>query len=168
MSEPNEPRPAASAPERHLTLFDSTSIIVGIIIGSTIYVSTPLIARNVPGVWSLFGAWLLGGFLSFVGALCYAELATAYPRSGGDFVYLTRAFDRPMGFIFAWAQLWIVRPGSIGVMAFVFAKYADQLLRRDSGAGSSAALLIYAAGAVLVLSVINVLGVREGSGRRTF
>jgi amino acid transporter len=89
-------------------------------------------------------------------------LATAYPRSGGDFVYLTRAFDRPVGFIFAWAQFWVVRPGSIGAMAFVFARYANQLLRPCFGDAGSSGLLIYAAGSVLVLSVINVLGVREG------
>jgi len=164
MSEPTELQSpvAAPAPQRHLTLFDSTSIIVGIIIGATIYESTPLIAQNVWGVWSLLGAWVLGGFLSFVGALCYAELATAYPRSGGDFVYLTRAFDRPMGFLFAWAQFWVVRPGSIGAMAFVFARYANQLVPLEIGAAKSNGLLVYAAGSVFALSVVNVLGVREG------
>jgi len=164
MSEPTEPQsPAtAAAPQRHLTLFDSTSIIVGIIIGATIYESTPLIAQNVSGVWSFLGAWLLGGFLSFVGALCYAELATAYPRSGGDFVYLTRAFDRPIGFLFAWAQFWVVRPGSIGAMAFVFARYANELVPLEIGEAKSNGLLLYAAASVLVLSVVNVLGVQGG------
>jgi len=151
-----------AAPQRHLTLFDSTSIIVGIIIGAGIYESTPLIAQNVPGVYGLLGAWLLGGFLSFVGALCYAELATAYPRAGGDFVYLTRSFDRPIGFLFAWAQLWVVRPGSIGAMAFIFARYADHLVPLRIGQADSNGLLVYAAGSVLVLSVINLLGVKQG------
>ena len=162
MSEPAEPNRAVAAPKRQLTLFDSTSIIVGIIIGATIYESTPLIAQNVPGVGGLLAAWLLGGFLSFVGALCYAELATAYPRSGGDFVYLTRAFDRPIGFLFAWAQLWVVRPGSIGAMAYVFARYANHLMPLKIGQAESNGLLVYAAGSVLVLSGINLLGVREG------
>ena len=53
----------------------------------------------------------LGGLLSLVGALCYAELATAYPQEGGDYVYLTRGLGRKVGFLFAWAQFWIVRPG---------------------------------------------------------
>lgn len=153
---------SAAAPQRHLTLFDSTSIIVGIIIGAGIYESTPLIAQNVPGVAGLLGAWLLGGFLSFVGALCYAELATAYPRAGGDFVYLTRSFDRPIGFLFAWAQLWVVRPGSIGAMAFIFARYANHLVPLRVGEAESSGLLIYAVASVLVLSFINLLGVQQG------
>jgi amino acid transporter len=181
-----------TAPKRHLSLFDSTNIIVGIIIGAAIYESTPLIAANVPqrlalggwewsipGVWSLTAVWLLGGFLSLVGALCYAELATAYPQEGGDFVYLTRSFGRPIGFLFAWSQLWVVRPGSIGAMAFIFARYADRLVplklaaafglpaSGESAAGASGAtdsisLLVYACAAVVVLSAINVAGVREG------
>src|SRR5687768_5344078 len=87
------------APKRQLTLLDSTSIIVGIIIGSGIYEASPLIARSVPGPAALLGAWLAGGFFALVGSLCYAELATAYPAEGGDYVYLTRAFGRRMGFL---------------------------------------------------------------------
>jgi APA family basic amino acid/polyamine antiporter len=162
MSDHSQSETPTAAPQRHLTLFDSTSIIVGIIIGAGIYESTPLIAQNVPGVYGLIGAWLLGGFLSFVGALCYAELATAYPRAGGDFVYLTRSFDRPIGFLFAWAQLWVVRPGSIGAMAFIFARYANHLVPLRIGQADSNGLLVYAAGSVLVLSLINLLGVKQG------
>ena len=158
----NSELPETAAPQRHLTLFDSTSIIVGIIIGVSIYEMTPRIAQNVPGVEGLLGAWLLGGFLSFVGALCYAELATAYPREGGDFVYLTRAFDRPIGFLFAWAQLWVVRPGSIGAMAFVFARYANKFWTLPIEATESTKMLIYAIASVLVLSAINFFGVRGG------
>jgi amino acid transporter len=162
MTDTAESSSAVAAPQRHMTLFDSTSIIVGIIIGAGIYETTPLIAQTVPGVEGLLGAWLLGGFLSFVGALCYAELATAYPRAGGDFVYLTRSFDRPIGFLFAWAQLWVVRPGSIGAMAFVFARYANHLVPLKIGEAESSGLLIYAAGSVLALSFINLLGVQQG------
>ena len=66
---------------------------------------------------------------SLIGALCYAELATAYPKEGGDYVFLTEAFGRKMGFLFAWAQFWIVRPGSVGTLAFVFADYANHSTR---------------------------------------
>ncbi|MHC4401615.1 MAG: amino acid permease, partial [Planctomycetota bacterium] len=129
MSDTNSAQDSQSpaVPKRQLTLFDSTCIIVGIIIGAGIYESTPLIASNVTSTGWLILAWSLGGFLSLLGALCYAELATAYPKQGGDYVYLTRAFGRAPGFLFAWAQIWIVRPGSIGAMAYVFARYANQL-----------------------------------------
>ncbi|NLF08445.1 MAG: amino acid permease, partial [Pirellulaceae bacterium] len=109
--------PSEDAPRRQLTLFDTTCIIVGIIIGAGIYRSSPEIARLTPNTLLLLGLWLLGGLLSLLGALCYAELATAYPKAGGDYVYLTKALGRKVGFLFAWCQLWIVRPGSIGAMA---------------------------------------------------
>ncbi len=132
-------------------------MIVGIIIGSGLYETTPLIAGNVPGPAWLVAAWLLGGAFSLIGSLCYAELATTYPADGGDYVYLSRAFGPGMGFAFAWAQLWVIRPGSIGAMAYVFGRYATQL--HDLGPHS---FTLYAAGSVLIISVINILGVREG------
>jgi APA family basic amino acid/polyamine antiporter len=151
--------PVAAVPQRQLTLFDTTNIIVGIIIGSSIYEATPWIAASLPGPGWLVGVWLLGGLLSLIGALCYAELATAYPTSGGDYVYLNRSFGRAVGFLFAWSQLWVVRPGSIGAMAFVFARYANELCPLGEGA---VPLLIYAVASILALTAINVLGVPQG------
>jgi basic amino acid/polyamine antiporter, APA family len=153
---------AGGAPRRELTLFDSTCIIVGIIIGATIYRSGNMIAGPAPTVLWLLAFWLLGGVLSLLGALCYAELATAYPKEGGDYVYLTRAFGRPVGFLFAWCQLWIVRPGSIGVMAYVFAEYANRIWPRTEGDRRAVILLGYAAGSIVVLTVVNLLGIRQG------
>jgi APA family basic amino acid/polyamine antiporter len=185
-SDSTQGSPSPAAPKRQLTLFDSTCIIVGIIIGAGIYETTPLIAQNVSGAEALIGVWLLGGLLSLIGAMCYAELATAYPKSGGDYVYLTRGFGRPIGFLFAWAQLWVVRPGSIGAMAYVFGRYANELwplsrlladwyqarctwiedvekLQAASATfGESIALMTYAALSVVVLTGINIIGVREG------
>jgi basic amino acid/polyamine antiporter, APA family len=148
-----------AAPRRELSLFDSVSIIVGIVIGAGIYQTSPKVAQNVGDAWSLLGVWALGGVLSLAGALCYAELATAYPREGGDYVYLNEAFGRRWGFLFAWAQLWVIRPGSIGAMAFVFANYANQLHSLGDG---PAALLLYAAASIIVLTGVNLLGVRMG------
>jgi amino acid transporter len=137
---------------------DSTSIIVGIIIGSSIYKSAADVAGAVPDTAWLVGVWLAGGVLSLVGALCYAELANAYPTEGGDYVYLTRAFGRRIGFLFAWAQLWVVRPGSIGGLAYVFADYANRLLPLPGPAPA----VTYAVGAVVVLTLINIVGVQQG------
>jgi amino acid transporter len=148
-----------AAPRRQLSLLDSTSIIVGIIIGATIYESSPLIAASVPNAACLLGIWALGGGLSLIGALCYAELGAAYPRAGGDYVYLTRGLGRTVGFLFAWAQFWIVRPGSVGAMAYVFADYAYQLCPLGD---RQLALTAYAACPIIVLTGINILGVREG------
>jgi amino acid transporter len=157
------PTAAPSAfPRRQLTLFDSTSIIMGIIIGAGIYESSPVIAACVPGIPALVGVWVLGGVLSLLGALCYVELGTAYPREGGDYVFISRAFGRGMGFVFAWAQLWVVRPGSIGAMAYVFARYAHHLVPICTGKREYLGWVVYAAGSILVLSLVNVLGVRQG------
>jgi basic amino acid/polyamine antiporter, APA family len=155
-----DPHPAASsaAPRRELSVFDSVSIIVGVVIGAGIY-KTPLVAQNVANAWGLIQVWIIGGALSLVGALCYAELATAYPKEGGDYVYLNEAFGRRWGFLFAWAQLWVVRPGSIGAMAFLFADYANQLWPLGD---SPAATLTYAAAAVVFLTGVNLLGIRIG------
>ena len=146
-----------AAPRRQLTLFDTTSMIVGIIIGSSVYVTAPTIAQNVAGTASLLGIWLLGGLFALVGSLCYAELVTALPREGGDYVYLTRAYGRPVGFLFGWCELWLVRPGAIGSMAYVFAQYAGHILPLGK-----ASPVIYAGGVVVLLTGVNMLGVMTG------
>ncbi len=140
-----------------LGLWDATSIIVGIIIGVGIFKLPSTIFAKAPGPWEAMGVWALGGLLAFIGALCFAELASAYPRSGGEYVYLTRACGPGVGFLFAWAQLAIIRPGSIGGLAYVFAEYACTCMGwPDVG------VMPLAAGAVFVLTVINVLGVTLG------
>ncbi|MEX2216052.1 MAG: amino acid permease [Phycisphaeraceae bacterium] len=155
----SQPEASTGSPQQRLTLFDCVCIIVGIIIGAGIFESTPKIAGHVAGPGWLIIAWLLGGLVSLVGALCYAELATAYPRNGGDYVFLSRALGPRTGLLFAWASFWILRPGNIGAMAFVFARYAAALwpLGTDGLDG-----LIYAVGAVVPLTLMNIIGVKPG------
>jgi len=145
-----------------LTLFDSTCLIVGIIVGVGIYQVAPEVARGVGGPLGLLALWVLGGVLSLFGAMCYAELAAAYPEQGGDYVYLTRAYGPLAGFLFGWAQLIIVRPGDIAVIAFAFATYAGALWDPLANTGFSHTRRIYALLAIATLTAINVLGVREG------
>jgi basic amino acid/polyamine antiporter, APA family len=156
-------RGGGPAVKAQLGLWDAVSIIVGIVIGTTIYKSPQLIMANVASpAWGL-GAWALGGALSVVGALCYAELASTYPRSGGDYVYLSRAFGPWCGFLFGWAQLAVILTGSIGMMAFVFGDYAVQVWNPPEAIGSREMwTAILAAGAVVVLSLTNILGVVLG------
>lgn len=149
-------------PTPQLSLFDAVCLIVGIIIGAGIYQMSPAVATGAGGPWGLLGLWLLGGVLSLAGALCYAELASAWPREGGDYVYLSRAYGRWAGFLFAWAQLAIVRPGDIAVMAFAFATYAVACFSPPPTLGWVRTEPALAAAAVVVLTGINVLGVREG------
>jgi basic amino acid/polyamine antiporter, APA family len=112
-----------SAGEGQLGVWDAISIIVGIVIGTTIYMVPQLIFSNVENPrWGLL-VWIFGGLLALIGAFCYAELATTYPKAGGDYYYLTKAFGPATGFLFGWAQLTVVIPASIGVMAYVFADF---------------------------------------------
>jgi amino acid transporter len=150
------------APKKELSLFDSTSIIVGIIIGAGIYQMAPDIARGSHSWWGVLAIWLVGGLLSLFGAIGYAELATAYPQEGGDYVYLSRAYGKWAGFLFGWIQLAIVRPGDIAVMAFAFATYIRAIGDPLAGYGIPHSQRIYAAAATIVLTIINILGVKEG------
>jgi len=165
------------APKKQLTLFDSTCLIVGIIIGAGIYQVAPTVAQGTSHWWGFLGIWAIGGLLSLCGAIGYAELATAYPQEGGDYVYLSRAYGRWAGFLFGWIQLVVVRPGDIVGMAFIFATYARTLWDFMPSATLSyqfvpwgvyadAAVpwsqLIYAALAVAVLTAVNVIGVPQG------
>jgi basic amino acid/polyamine antiporter, APA family len=138
----------------HLGLWDAVSIIVGIVVGTTIFKAPQLVFGNVENAWWGMFAWALGGMVALVGSFCYAELATTYPRMGGDYVYLTRAFGRRVGFLFGWAQLTAIRTGSIGAMAYVFGDYAVQLFELDASQ-----VVWWAVGSILVLTVMNLMGV---------
>jgi amino acid transporter len=154
---PTADKPVAAHP---LGLWDAVSIIIGIVVGSGIYETPPLVLQNVSGPAVALALWAVCGLLSLVGALCYAELASTYPRAGGDYVYLGRAFGPWLGFLFGWAQLAVILTGSIGMLAFVFADYAVRLLW---GRAPERAWPL-AAGAVAALSLLNLLGVVVGKG----
>ncbi len=148
--------------ERRLTMLDTSCIIVGIIVGAGIFETAPEVARSQSTLLGLMAVWLFGGLLSLAGALCYAELATTYPYAGGDIVYLERAYGPWAGFLFGWANALIIRPGNIAAIAFAFARYAAMIY--PGGKSQSGGILIaYAIGAVFVLTMLNVLGVKEST-----
>ena len=140
-----------------LGLFDTISLAVGIVVGVAIFKVPAGVFRNVADPWHGLAAWLAGGALSFIGALCFAELAAAYPRSGGQYVFLSRAFGPWMGFLFGWAQLVAIITGTIGAMAYVFADYA---VRFFSISPNYSAVLAVAA--IVGLTAMNLLGVVVG------
>jgi amino acid transporter len=152
-----EPPPAAA----RLGLGDTTSMIVGIIIGVGIFRTPADIFRNTSGPWLALGLWLIGGLVSLVGALCFAELASTYPRSGGEYVYLTRAFGRPMGFLFAWTQLVVIRTAaSVSAVAFLFSDYACRLL--PPGTDPTLLQPLLAVLPIVALTLVNLAGVYSG------
>lgn len=153
-----------SQPSRQLGLWDVAAITAGIIIGAGIYQSTPTIAGFVSSPTMLMNLWVLGGLIALNGALCYAELASAYPNAGGTYAYLNRAWGRWAGFLYVWCEFWVVRPGNIGAMAFIFAKYAAEVF---PVLNSGRVGLFAAIGVVVALSGINLLGLRAGKATQS-
>jgi amino acid transporter len=102
--------------------------------------------------------WLVGGVLSILGALCYAELASAYPHAGGDYHFLERAYGGRLAFLYGWARLTVIQTGSLAILAYVFADYMSALA--PIGPFGST---IYAAALVITLTALNWSGVRQGA-----
>ncbi len=136
---------------------DMIALIVGVVIGTGIFKTPSMIAANTGRADVFFLAWLAGGAISFMGALCYAELATAYPHTGGDYHYLTRAFGRKVGFLFVWSRMTVIQPGSIAMLAFVFGDYLSQILPLGHYAPS-----LYAVLSVAILTALNLIGGQKG------
>jgi basic amino acid/polyamine antiporter, APA family len=147
-----------AAPRPVLSVFDGAMIIVGIVIGAGIFRTPSMVAGITGSVDWMLTAWVLGGVLTLIGALCYAELASTFPNAGGDYHFLTRAYGRDVSFFFAWARVAVITTGSIALLAFVFGDYMSRVV--SLGPNSSA---IYAAITVIVLTVLNIIGLRESS-----
>ncbi len=146
-----------AAPRRTLSVIDAVALIIGVVIGTGIFKTPSLIAANTGDNAVFFLAWLLGGAISLIGALCYAELATTYPHTGGDYHYLARAFGRKVAFLFGWARMTVIQPGSIAMLAFVFGDYCSQLLPSVYTSSLGAIL------AVMSLTAMNLMGTKKGT-----
>src|ERR687894_371432 len=120
-------RASESAPQARLTVLDGVAIMVGIVVGIGIFKTPPIIAANVGSEAAFLGVWLLGGLMTLVGALCYAELAAAYPSAGGEYHFLDRAFGRRIGFLCAWSRLTVIQTGSIAILAFLVGDYVGSV-----------------------------------------
>mgnify|MGYP002776989144 CR=1 FL=1 len=140
-----------------LSLTDAITIIVGIVIGAGIFETPALVAANSNNAAMMILAWIAGGFVSFIGALCYTELATTYPHIGGNYEYLKRSFGQQVAFLFAWARITVIQTGSIALLAFVFGDYASQLFSLGSFSAS-----IYAVIAIALLTSFNLIGMQQG------
>jgi basic amino acid/polyamine antiporter, APA family len=143
-------------PKPTLSLFDAVAIIVGIVIGAGIFRAPSIVAGSVSTETIFIALWVAGGIISLVGALCYAELGSAYPNAGGEYHFLSRAYGGGLAFLFAWARMTVVQTGAIAAIAFVFGDYAVQLFPLgDKGS------VIYALIAVVAITALNVAGTRE-------
>ena len=147
-----------ATPKPALSIFDAVMIITGIVIGGGIFAMPPLVASVTGSVQWMLIAWAAGGVLSLIGALVYAELATAFPSAGGDYHFLSRAYGRDLSFFFAWARVTVITTGSIAMLSFILGDYATRIV--PLGAHSPT---IYAVLTVLALTALNIVGLRASA-----
>jgi amino acid transporter len=142
-----------------LTLFDCVCIIVGTIIGAGIFQFPGVVASHLPNFPWFLGVWVFGGFIALVGALCFAELTTTYPDSGGDYGYLKRAYHPQIGFAFSWTAFWVIRPGNIGALAMIFGKFGVSFFEQLFQSTGYVTPFWLAILVVIAITALNGLGV---------
>src|SRR5262252_3115147 len=109
---------------RRLGVLDATAIIIGIVIGSGIFVLPNVIARSLPSAPAILGVWVVAGLLSFFGALAYAELGAMLPATGGQYIYLREAYGPACAFVCGWTFMMAVLAGGSAWLAVTFSIYA--------------------------------------------
>lgn len=155
---------APNALPRRLGLWSAIFVVIGSVIGSGIFRSPAGIAAKLPGPLPMMSVWVMGGVVAMCGALSLAEIASAYPQTGGIYVYLREGWGRLTGFLFGWAELVIIRAAALGAIATTFAEYLLRVIGRDPALPENAQLTHYVAAlAILVTSAVNIVGVRWGS-----
>ena len=138
-------------------------MVVGTIIGASIFVQPSLVSGAVPTRSGVLFVWACAGALTLIGALVTAELSSAFPDTGGVYVFLKRAYSPSVAYLWGWAMFWSMHSGIIAAIATIFARYLGHFVVLGP-AGSKAA----AVGAILVLSAVNYVGVRPASSLQTF
>src|SRR6478672_3836943 len=137
-------------------------MVVGTIVGSSIFVQPSEVSRAVPSFAGMLLVWVAAGVLTWFGASICAELTSAYPRTGGVYVFLREMFSPAAGFLWGWAMFWSMHSGIIAAIAMVFGRYAATIVPMgDLG------IRLVAVGGIALLSAINYLGVRPGSSVQT-
>lgn len=117
-----------SARRPTLSVLQASAMLVGVVVGIGIFRTPPLVAANVTSPAEFLGLWVLGGLLMIIGALCYAELGSAYPNAGGEYHYLLRAYGRFPSFLFAFGRMTVMQTGALAAVAFAYGDYANVLV----------------------------------------
>jgi len=136
-----------------LTRFDAVVIMVGLVVGIGIFGTPSLVAANVDSEFAFIAVWLVGGLITLIGALCYAELSAAHPHAGGEYHFLSRAYGKPIAMLFGWARGTVIQTGAIAGVAFVLGDYAAQIVPLGPYGPS-----LYAAISIIVFTGVNVVG----------
>jgi APA family basic amino acid/polyamine antiporter len=165
---------------RGLGRWDATLLAVGSVIGTGIFITTADIARVLPHEGFILLVWTLGGFLTLAGALSYAELGALYPRAGGMYHYLKEAYGTFWGFLYGWACFLVIMSGGIAALAVAFGEYLGSFVPLFSTRNILFSLplggwtwevsggQLAGALAILLLTAVNYVGLREGAGVQNF
>ena len=165
---------SSSSLPRVLGVTTATAIVVGTVIGSGVFKKPQAIAEAVPYSGVVLLVWVVGGLLTLLGALAYAEVAALFPRTGGNYVFLREAYGRLAGFLWGWVEFWIIRSASLAALATIFAESVAELVANDSvqrlfGLPNGTNLAAWGQrlltiGVLLGLGLVNIRGVRLGGG----
>src|SRR4051812_32370678 len=149
---------------RQLGLWSAIAVVIGTTIGSGIFRTPASVTNRLPGPLPLFGVWIAGGLLALCGALTLAEVAGAFPNTGGIFDFIRRGWGRLPAFLFGWAELSIIRAASLGAISTTFAEDFLRVLKHDPGTAPYSEYVHYiAAAAIAVTAMFNYVGLRSGS-----
>ncbi len=142
--------------ERALKFKDLTMIVIGTVIGSGIFIVPAAVLRQTgENVWIALLVWLLGGILSLLGALTYAELGAMFPQAGGLYVYLRNAFGKFPAFLYGWSMFFVIGSGAVATLAVASSSYLNQLVPLDPVLARIVSVLMIA-----LVAIVNVRGVR--------
>jgi APA family basic amino acid/polyamine antiporter len=148
--------------QRSIGPIQATAMVAGTIIGASIFVQPSVITAQVPSPGTVSAVWIVAGVLTLFGALVTAELASAFPRTGGVYVFLREAFSPLLGFLWGWAMFWSMHSGIIAAIAMVFATYVGHFVPLDV-----TGVRLTAIAAILVVTAVNYVGVRHGTRLQT-
>jgi APA family basic amino acid/polyamine antiporter len=143
---------------RKLGLFDATMIVMGGIVGAGIFMNPSVVATEVHSKGLILGAWIVGGAIALLGAFIYAELAARLPQVGGQYAYLREAYHPLLAFLYGWVLLLVVQTGGMAAVSVTFAQYLLEVTGWHASASGVAAI------ALALLTAVNCLGVKQGSG----
>src|SRR5438552_3723414 len=173
---PRPPGPSAPADRwgerlvRRLGLWSAVAVLVGSTIGSGIFRTPASVAQRVDDVPLFLLAWVVGAVVVLCGALTYSELAAAFPRSGGVYVFMRESFGRLPAFLFAWAELWVIRPGAFGAIGITASAYTLRTLGLSPAAIVAhlgpldvRAEQLLGAGYILLVGTVNFFGIHRGA-----
>lgn len=148
---------ATRAPRRVLGPWQASSVVIGMVVGAGIFRSASVVAASLQNDWLILAAWAVGGVFALAGALCYAELSSAFPHQGGDYRFLREAFGGWVAFLFAWSRFAIIFTASAAMLAFVAADYLASLVPMGSIGRAGVA-----ATTIVGLTALNLRGLKTG------